>query len=593
MAKLPGVRGASILKRNRTDTLRTIRKYKGKYVQANVVGNHIRSDAKVGNMDKYMEYASTDLTPYFVSTRSRYDAFMQGHNSKIDTVLGSYKSPHHSPFVQLAEGIEKNEAKEIMKVFKPIWPELGSANEIVKKMNGLQTEVDGALVKIEDIVRDAAQAVQKAFWTYRIADETARHEAEAHYGTILKDPYNFSTHRTGSIVEGLEPSIGYRGDLNKIRDDLISAVEMFVSIFDFVELEEGGKANTFSKPISAMVVPLATSNWQINKGKGVSDKKFASLMEKINEITSKVDVKLGGELDKVGINRAFFNSGQFAEVLIAGLTAKAIEESKQKTQIDSSEIKNELENNAGKVAVSLVSDNPDDFNTIDLKMTVGMNSLGIDVKTHNQSKTEKFGGLVYESTMIIDFKAAQKSLFSNKQRSLPASVLKMYRAYLLNKSVNEGYTLATNKERGMYVMEYLKSNEGFDHKFKSGKMGYPILVSINGKYFRFSEVISKLNSFDDFFADFKKQKKGVSKDSALLAGPSSLSSYGMNPEDLYMAKIAAGSKGQEGQKTKIAKTMPGFSNKVPGLNEMVKRIENDYFNIDSKKTVDFKIILKT
>ena len=585
---LPKLKGVRVLKKNRSNGLRTIRRSsKGGYVKSNVVGNLIRSDAKVQNIDSYMSYASTDSVPYLVSTRSRYEAFMSGHNAKIGDVLNSYKTPHYSPFVKMAEQIRKKEETEILSIFKEVWPELSSANDVISKLNLLEVEIRGAKVKISEIVGTAAKDVQTAFFRFRDSNEYGRAQFYQFLETAGYDPEAFTQLKHGSIVQAREPYIKYRKHSENVANGLINAIDIFTLAFNFIELKEGTKASIFTEPLSAMSVPLAGSNMQVKQGKGVGDAEFVRLMTKINEITEKINTTLGDATDRVGISKKWFNSGQYAEVLMVGLLGMAVSQAMETDSVDGSGIKKEIDRNAGKVAFSLVSDKPSEFNTIDFIMTYGNNSIGFDMKTHSDAKFKLYDGLVYESTMSVDFKAAQESLFENRQSSLPPSALKMYRAYLLNKSVNEGYTLNTNKERGMYVMEYLKSKDGLDYKFDSPEMGYPSIVSINGKFFRFSDVIARMKNFDDFFAQFSSSGGKVSSTARVL-GRQKLSSYGFEPQELYMAKIMAGS---DNGKTHSKRTR-GFVKKVPGLDKMITAIESDYFNVQPKKSVDFKIMLR-
>ena len=594
MAKKGKRKAIERVRKDQKTGMRTLKKdgrTKSKFSNFGVVGNLIRSDAQVSNILKYVDTASTVETPYLITTLSRYQALVPNKTRILDQVLGSYQPKTDSPFTKIAKDIKEHEGKEISALLGPVWGET-NPDTIVKNMNLLKVKANGTVSSIKDLVNKNRQALQNAFFEYKLANKDYAKEVSDLYTMAMNDPDQFVGVKIGE-VKGLE-KIRYRNLGKGITKKMLEAIKVFIEVVDRVEIDIKGK-DTIEKALSSMVLPLMNSSKQSVYGEGASAAEAAATLKELARVQKNFESKLDAKIGKIGLNRGWFNSGNYAEVLGAGLLIEALEEQVKATEKDNFDPKKEndkLIKEGTKMAVKIVSDDDKKWKTADNVLIINGGQVGIDIKTHSQEKTEKFGGLVYESSMTVDFKIAHKALMNSN--SLPPSIFKMYRAYMLNQGLNDGYNITSIKEREMYVQEYLRSPEGLEYKFKSDGLsesgnGYPYLVQINGRYHRFSDVLEKMNNREDFFSSMSKGNKG-----AIPVGkPASLSKYGMETQTLYMNKIEAGAARDSLGNMIGSRTIPGFSEQVKGLKVLVNNIENDYFGTEgTKKKVRFTIALR-
>lgn len=583
MARTNDARKVKSLKENRKTGLREIKKFSRGFSTENIVGNLIRTDAQVSNAMTHVNYASSDSTPYFISTFSRYQALIPNKTRIMESTVASYGTPKDSPLSKLAEQIKDDETKGIERTFSPIWPSR-DADWIVNHLNSLEVEINEVKRNISDIVGETSRAIQDAFFEFKISNDTARAEIYELITLARTDPAAFASAPT--MMDQLQNSVGYRNKDKDIAGNLQDAIEVFSTIFNEVEI--GVKSQkTFNKAFSSMIIPLTMSQKQSGFGQGVKAKKFIPLMTELNKIIDLAESKLDGDAKKLKLDKGWFTSGNFAEALGAGIFVKALQQelgqepdNKKETLKHNEEVKKQFL----KITADIVADNPVDNKTIDMIYTVGKNKVGIDSKRHSKAKHEKYGGMVYESSMTMDFHKAGKSLMNNSNSSLPTSVLKLYRAYLLNVGINDGYTIHSNKEKAMYIQEFLKTKEGMDYKFDSKTMGYPYLVVINGTYLRFSDIIMKMKNTDDFIGELTGPVQ--------VATPKSISSYGFKPQQLYMDKIRAGAVSSVSTGKSQSRRTAGFADQVPGMRSLAESVEDTYFSSHRAEKVNFKILLR-
>lgn len=513
-----------------------------------VGGTLIRSDAKVGNVQYNLRYASTADTPYLTSTLSRYNALSRMRKPIVDDMVSFFKqdSKIEQAMNNMADEIRKEETKNLQRFHSIIAPYSSlkgeaAADEVVKILNGVYR--DGKT--LETIMQDTIGDMIKAYY-YFLDNQLAKNIEDDLVAAII----NESGRVTSSLPE--RQSINYRNNF-----DTEEFFNNFNTLLDILSSAEIGvsRMTDAARPMSYMATILARAKGK-TKGGGFEQKQFDMLFDKFKEIQTNLENQLNSKME---VNKAMYSQGQLAEmVMAAGMTEilKSYAKTSKDLSSSSKKVSYEIDDTLPEFVTEILADGA--AKTKDFKITAGVESITVDAKQLGYKRMADAGGKLYETSMAVDFgEIFNKHIINSNQNE---KAVQMYRIIVLNLVAHGEYSLKF-EERQILMQAALTDKSFFDKKFLStngGSQGYPDLVNINGEVKRFSDVVRKMGG-DSF----------TTKTSGAAVVGTKDTSY--DPIELYAQKIRVGK----------MQRVPGFSEELTtpiNMSELVKRIESGYFS---------------
>lgn len=568
---------AEILGLNKRTGKRTLQR--GKRYSQYTVGNHIRTSAKVGNIYNHLNYASTDSTPYFVSTLSRYTALRDIRTDVVSKLANSEKAKYGVLANKLADKIAIPEENEILTFAGAINGDLGSSSDqVVMNLNSMALFVDGRNKTIQDYVNDLIDDLQTMY--FRFIDSKGYQKTLV--DQIIKD---FEKDDIGDLTiaptaeQRKGGSRAYRKEENTLKNYERSVSEI-LNILQSDELKMNDLLSV-SQAMSFMYQAGAQSVGQTS-GEGYADlAAFGELHKSFRDAAKKVEADIEKDTSKVSFKRGRNNFGIISEFATGYALMRVLQNVSSEHRYIKTKTKSialDMKKGATDFGLEVLSGAKSETKGADYAITHGLDRMYVDSKQVGAKRAKKAGGLLYDAGTTVDFSEAFRGVISGKATA-SASVVKMYRAVAMNISANEGYNLLGRpEERLMLFNQSMTNEEVFDNKFFSDAIkdgsttghGYPVLVSVNGKFFKFSDVVRKIGDTKDFEADIDGSK-GVELGSTVST----------DAGKMYRSKMDIGK----------GKRMPGFSEQVPEVVEMARRVESTY-NRENRRRVRFIINLR-
>lgn len=568
---------AEILGLNKRTGQRTLQR--GKRYSQYTVGNHIRTSAKVGNIYNHLNYASTDSTPYFVSTLSRYTALRSIRKDVVNKLASNEKDKYGILANNLADKIAETEEPEILAFSSGINSDLGStADQVVMNLNNMKLLIGKNRMTTHEYVNELIEDLRIMYFRFMDSKEYRKALVEQ----IIKD-FESDDASSLTVTPSAEQRKGgtraYRDEENAL-DNYEKSVNEILNILNSDELRTDDLLS-ISQAMSFMYQAGAQSIGQTS-GEGYANlSAFGKLHDSFRETAQRAEKKFEAEEKKVsfkGGRNAFGIISEFATGYALMRVLQNVSDEHRNIETQEKSIVLKMKEGATKFGLEVLSGANSATKGADFAITHGLDRMYVDNKQIGSERAKKAGGLLYDAGTTIDFSEAFRGVIDGKSTASP-SVVKMYRAVAMNISANEGYNLlGSPEERLMLFNQSITNEDVFDNKFYSDAIkdgsttghGYPALVSINGTFFKFSDVVRRIGDTKNFEADIDGTK-GIQ-----LGDPVSTDAGA-----LYRSKMDIGK----------GKRMPGFSEQVPLAAEMARRAEATY-NKTSRRRVRFIINLR-
>lgn len=560
-------------------------------------GNHIRTSAKVGNINRHVSYAATMTTPYLISTYSRYEALRKNRSAIIKRMNSEHKINKTNVANNFADGLVKNEEK-LLKKFASVskmTPGL-SAAEIVDELNGMRLMANG--FSVEHYVSLIVDDIREMYFRYKSA--LGKVGADGTRDAVIDVIRNsFETGSPVSLESDVGRNIAYRGnEKHTLLRYQASAQEVFKAMaadqMDYVDLL------TPSFALSYMYTAGAQAESQV-KGGGFSSGGFSGMNNDFQKMKVKLEKKIKSDTKGVGFKAGWRAYGFLAEIITVYAFGEAVSVySKSHNEIlkeAQAQGKRLNETMVTHVAQVVSGRKEADWGSVDTVLrsqtTLDGNeikaNLPMDVKHTALSSGGKF---VYDAGTTINMKSGLYGLFNSETAS--PDTIKLYRSMVLNIAADRGYALSGRfpLEKQMIIEQELFKEDTLKRKFfsenaakENDNHGFPLVASIRGNLTLFSEVIRAMGD-DKFTVDFAGDRVFN------ISNPFAID----KPGKIYQQKIIRGrqniEKNSTGEKSYRAKRIAGFSQKVPGLKDITREIERSYFSGNTNKRVRFKIVLR-
>ena len=616
----PKVRGINILKDNK--------KYGQKMTdyESSVVGNHIRTDVGMTtDIQEYLSYASTDSVPYLITTRSKYDLLAPRRKDIVQKLSDDYESHYHyvvDPLVQRI--LDEGEEEKIVNYFTSTNNSFtGGADDILAQINGLQLVINGLTGNIGSIITQVVDPWPSAWWHFasfgKVLNGEGKTDKEA-TRTYRNKFYGWVADSINNDKDGSEifknATDDFDNNINANREDGEIIIENLETSLSFISDVYGNtsffekNARNMSRKLGYLYTTAARSVNQFKSGGMMSVMEFSKFDKGVKEIYKKVDQSIqansGGKALKIyskSYNPNLY--GFIAEDMTNAVVSLLLDSLKSGKSLDNAaagkKLVIEIKKGALQEGLKNIGADPKSSKTID-SLSVSINEktgkksvLTMDQKFNRAAAIKKAGGFVYSSGTTVDLQKAYQSLMQGGKNS--PEILRLYRAMMLNVSAEQGYNLWGNpREAEIYFKEALSVHEGqgkhgnadlnqdnFDFKFKSedssetgSKLGYPMVVVLNGKFYRFSDVIKNMAKKGAFTSELEDKD-------FMIAQPNPLSKTEVS--QLYKDKLAAGDSN---------KRTRGFAGVLSGKSEhqaIVNRIEDSYFRSLDKTTKRVKFYI--
>lgn len=512
-------------------------------------GNLIKNDVSIQDMSAYINMASTDTTPYLLSTYDRYVALQKDRGKIIDRALNSGDALVEEVMKQISFKIVNHESSELKDIIKDMHLSMTEnqfvsfLNEVKASYSDFQSVVNG---EIDNMIRSSQMLISDGAKGKRATNAAIKRFQKQNKGVIPNEALiqaSYSNTEFGDKIFHHLNEIGTILGRGEIHYNQLSRVADHYYDFDATLYSINQRLGTYTD------IFANSKLFDADYSKRLNSFMYSSTKDMESRFVRNPIMKLGQNIVPPGMLVGVIASNFAAEY--------------------SNNLFNAFKNErvSGTVSADLIIDSflnlkPFPNLTYDYSLEVNpkyKTKMNASLKMPKSSKAQQY----YNTTFEFSFGDAYREMV---KQSAGDKNLVLYRSMIMNVGMNEGYFLE-RKEREFLAKIYASSNT-FKQASLDGSERYPIIISLNGNLIRFSEALRKFAEFDTVFTQGKVDLMSPQ----LFRGPT--------PRELYSNKLAAGAPNHY----RIA----GFAEEVPGLAQLVNSIENDYLH-ENKHRVRYRI----